>query len=118
MTDPSGSKMGMSVSYLEYSPFHTYLIPGMVLFAMNGIMNLLVTFLAIRNHPKSPEMIVIQGIVLVCWIAIQVLMVHDFNGLHATMLLVGILLIILGLISLKNREKGSKHPSGNETLVS
>ncbi len=33
--DPSGHKMGMSVSYIENSPFNSYLIPGIVLAIVN-----------------------------------------------------------------------------------
>jgi hypothetical protein len=37
MVDPSGSKMQMPLSYLEHSPFSNYLIPGIILFIVNGL---------------------------------------------------------------------------------
>ena len=37
ITDPTGSKMQIPLSFLENSPFNDYLIPGIVLFIVNGI---------------------------------------------------------------------------------
>ena len=42
--DPSGDKLGLSVAYLQSSPFTSYLIPGLTLFTVIGIGNLITTF--------------------------------------------------------------------------
>ena len=34
--EPSGANLGMPLEALEHSPFSTYLIPGIVLFVLNG----------------------------------------------------------------------------------
>lgn len=96
--DPTGNKMGMSTSYLSNSPFSNFLIPGITLFVVNGLLNIVVAILSIKKHRYYPSLIFLQGILLSGWIIIQVIMVKDFNVLHITMLSIGILLIVFGLI--------------------
>ncbi|MBL7882921.1 MAG: hypothetical protein JNL69_02555, partial [Bacteroidia bacterium] len=42
--DPSGQKMGMSISYIKDSPFKSFLIPGIVLLIVNGLLNFIAAF--------------------------------------------------------------------------
>lgn len=93
--DPSGSAMGMDVSYLGPSPFDNYFIPGMVLFFVNGVMNIVAAMATLRNHRWANRLVVLQGILLVGWILAQVWMVRDINLLHAIMFFVGVTLMIL-----------------------
>lgn len=104
MIEPSGQLMGMSTLYLTNSPFSTFLIPGIILFFVNGVLNILAAILTIKKHKKFPTLIIIQGILLSGWILIQVALVRDFNPLHFIMVTIGVLLIVLGLY-LKTRCK-------------
>lgn len=103
--DPSGHKMGMSLTYLRFTPFISFLIPGIVLFTVNGLMNLIVAYLVIQQNKRSPQLIIIQGVILVGWIVVQVVMVRDFNFLHGSMLLIGSVLVVFGL-KLRKSDKG------------
>lgn len=94
--DPSGSKIGMSVDYLKFSPFKSFLIPGIILFLVNGILNIFAAFSVIKNRSYSNNLIVIQGILLCGWIFVQILMVHDINILHIIMFIIGLVLILSG----------------------
>ncbi len=96
---PSGQKMGMTSEYLIYSPFHSFLLPGIVLFIVIGIFNLFTALLSIGNHYHANTMIKLQGILLCGWIAMQVLMVRDINTLHIVMFCVGVILFLYGSIS-------------------
>ena len=98
MIDPTGSKMGMSTAYLSNAPFANFLIPGITLFVVNGLMNVLTAILSIKNYKHFPNLIILQGLLLSGWIIMQVIWVRDFNGLHFTMLFIGLVLIILGLL--------------------
>lgn len=93
---PSGNKMGMTTEYLKNSPFSSYLIPGIILFLVNGVLNLISAFMTIKKHQLYPLLIILQGILLTGWIFVQVLMVRDFNILHFVMGSIGITLIICG----------------------
>lgn len=102
MIDPSGHKMGMSTSYLSHSPFTTFIIPGITLLVVNGLLNILVAISTIIKYKNSPNLIIVQGILLLGWIIIQVLSVKDFNALHLTMLLIGSILLVSGFF-LRNK---------------
>ncbi len=96
--DPSGQKMGMTTDYLQFSPFESFLIPGIVLFTVNGILNLFAAFLAIGKHYRANMMILFQGILLCGWIFMQVLLVRVINPLHVIMFVIGLVFIFYGII--------------------
>lgn len=96
--DPTGAKMGMTTDYLRTSPFETFLIPGTILFFVNGMLNILAAVSVIQNKPFAKQFVVIQGLLLVGWIVVQVWMVRDINLLHIIMFSIGILLIAGGLL--------------------
>lgn len=99
--DPSGIKMGLTTDYLKFSPFNSFFIPGIVLFVINGLLNLFAAVIAVKNYRFAKKIIGLQGILLCGWIFIQTLMVRDVNPLHFIMVLVGIVFIVYGLIPTK-----------------
>lgn len=98
MIDPSGKKIGMSISYLSHSPFSTYLIPGITLFFVNGLLNIMTAIICINKYGYYPVLIIIQGLFLSGWIIAQVIWVRDFNALHFTMLSIAIVLMANGFL--------------------
>jgi len=97
ITDPSGSKLQMPLSFLEHSPFHTYLIPGIILILVNGIFSFIsvsTIFLKTKNYTWF---IIAQGILLCGWIIIQLILLQMFYApLHATFLIIGTCLVVCG----------------------
>ena len=100
--DPSGSLIGLSVEYINNSPFDSFLIPGIVLLVANGVLNFFAAIYLFLNKINSEFIVIIQGVILCGWIIIQVMMVSEINILHITMFTIGILLILGGLILKKN----------------
>lgn len=107
MMDPTGAKIGMTTTYLQYSPFDSFFIPGLVLFTVNGLMNLLAAMATIAQKFHFPYLILLQGILLAGWIIIQMLMVRDVNFLHITMLAFALVLTMVALLLLKIQKKTS-----------
>lgn len=104
---PDGAKMGMSTDYLANAPFSNFLIPGLTLFVVNGLMNIIAAIVTIKKYRRFPLLIILQGILLSGWILIQVEMVRDFNLLHTIMLSIGLCLCLLGFV-LKSQFPGTK----------
>ena len=104
MIDSTGQKMGMHVSYFQYSPFRSFLIPGIILFVANGLLNFFAAYALIKNKLYAPVLIICQGAILCGWIVIQVLMVRDITALHVIMLTIGLILALCGFL-LKNKMK-------------
>ena len=96
--DPSGESMGWTTEMLVHSPFKNFFIPGIVLFAANGILSLTVAFITITRKKHYALYLILQGAVLVGWIVVQVLMIRLFYLLHLIFLVVGMLLIACGYI--------------------
>lgn len=94
--DPSGARMGMTPAYLEHSPFHSFLVPGIVLLLVNGVFNIIAAGMVIKKSRFHIPAILLQGLLLGGWILIQVLMVRDLNPLHLIMLGIGLALLLCG----------------------
>lgn len=109
-TDPTGGSMQMPLSYLQYSPFETYLIPGIVLFIANGIGSLVVLGLMAARSPYYPLGVLAEGFILGGWISIQMLMLQTANPLQLTFTTIAVLLIAsgLGLWKLKKATQAGK----------
>jgi len=107
ITDPSGSGLGISTDYLrQAAPFNNYLIPGIVLFTLIGVVSCLIAILAIVKQRHYQFMILMQGCILVGWIVRQLLTVTAFHPLHFIIALIGATLILLGWLINQNRKTG------------
>ena len=93
---PNGELMHITVDYLKYSPFSTFLIPGIVLFVFNGLSSLCIAGIVLFKKTYSARLILFQGIILTGWIGIQVILLKLFNSLHLVMGLTGLLMMISG----------------------
>jgi hypothetical protein len=102
--DPSGAFMQMPVGFLEPSPFNNYLIPGIILFVFNGLLCLVAAIFAIIKHKIFPYFIIFQGVVLLTWLTVQIIMIQLFYApLHLPFYFVGLVLIIVGSLLLRKR---------------
>jgi hypothetical protein len=97
--DPSGEFMQMPLDFLTHSPFSNYLIPGIILFTVNGLMCLVAAILTIRQWKYYPQLIVLQGALLAGWLSVQIIMIQVFYApLHLPFYLIALSLIITGSI--------------------
>ena len=101
MLDPSGSKLGLSVDILEHSPFENFLLPGIVLFVLNGILNLIAAMYAIFQWKGWMLLVLLQGFVLFAWIAIQAAMLQRLHYLHFIFSGIGVILMLFSVSSYK-----------------
>jgi hypothetical protein len=94
---PDGALMRLDPALLAHSPFADYLVPGLVLLAVNGLLPLAAALLWLRRHPWAPRATVASGILLAGWIACQVALIRTFMpALHVTFFGLGLLLAALG----------------------
>ncbi len=99
MSDPSGETLEMPLSFLEHSPFKNFLVPGLILFIMNGLLSLLFAVMALLKFMNYAWLVIFQGFILVGWLSIQIIMIRDFYApLHVLYFSVAILLITAGWI--------------------
>lgn len=101
MAYPDGSDLQMPMEWLERTPFSNYLIPGIILFIANGLCSIFVFAMLLFNHKKASWLVMAQGVILVGWIVVQILLVQKFHPLQLILGVVGIGLIGVGYLRRK-----------------
>ncbi len=99
--DPSGKVMGLPAGWIEATPFGTYLIPGIYLFAMNGLGMLLLAGLTVRRHWIAPWLTGVLGVGLIIWILVQLAVMPETMILQWIFLATGIALGFVALFWLR-----------------
>lgn len=99
--DPSGEPMGISPEILKNAPFDNFLIPGLVLFFVIGVGNIITGTFAKKKSTFQGFYSTFMGIILVSWIIIQCYMLKDINVLHIIYFVLGLVLVILGIILIR-----------------
>lgn len=95
---PDGSILGMPLDMLKNSPFKNFLIPGIVLFTVNGLGSLIGSLLCFKRHTFAGTLTIILGIAMVIWITAQVYWIGLGSWLQPTFFVVGVVEIILGIL--------------------
>ena len=111
MTDPSGVRMQLPAVYLERIPFDDYFVPGLILFAANGLFSFAVLAAMAFRYRLYAQLIILQGIILCGWIAVQMIMVQDIYYLHVMMGSIGLGLIGIGFVLFSTETQREYHPS-------
>lgn len=88
---PDGSILGLPLEALENSPFSTYLIPGVVLLAVNGIGSLVGSATSFTRRDSAGGIAVALGLFLVAWIVLQVYFLATIHWAHALYFALGVL---------------------------
>ena len=101
LTDPTGAGVGFPSGWIEATPFGSYLVPGLYLFAMNGVAMLVLAALSIQRHRWAPGLTVALGAGLVIWIAVQVVVMPETSALQAAYGAIGLTLVVVGVAWLR-----------------
>lgn len=102
MLFPDGSPLRLSTDLLVTSPFTNYFLPGLVLFAANGVGSCMVLYLMLARKRKAGLYLVLQGVLLLGWILIQVLMIPITDILQGIFALMGLTLLLIGDVLAKD----------------
>ena len=97
IADPTGKRIGMPLSFLDHSPFQSFLIPGIILLVANGILSLLIMAATIRRSAGYGWWVAFQGCVLTGWITVEVIMMRVAAWPHYIYWGIGLVLIVTGL---------------------
>ncbi len=101
--DPSGSALELPMSLLEGSPFPDFLIPGMFLFAVNGVGSMIGAGLSFTRRRYAQEIAIVLGAILIAWIVIQVVIISSFHWLHVLYFILGVVELGIGLYIRRRR---------------
>ena len=93
---PHGSSLKISTDILQNSPFPNYLIPGLFLFCINGIFNLLAAVLTFLKNRLSGALGILLGGTLIAWILVQLYFIGLSSFLQIVFLVIGMAEIVIG----------------------
>ena len=109
---PSGRLMGLPLSILDPSPFSDFLIPGIILFLVLGVMPLLL-IIALLRQPMSKlaqyfnycidmhwawTYTIYLAITLIFWIQIEMVLLNAVSWLHTFYMLLAVVIIFVALL--------------------
>jgi len=100
ISDPSGGKFEWSLELLNGTPFNSFLLPGIVLLIVNGLLPIYIAIIVGLKKQYARTFILMQGVVVIIWLSAQLLMNPDFflPVTHYPSYSVGILLVVIGLL--------------------
>lgn len=98
IADPHGSPWQMPQSLLRHSPFHSYLVPGIVLLGANGILPLVICGMVLLRSRRCHILTALQGGVLVGWTVTECLMIRAVVWPHYLYAGIGVALIACGIL--------------------
>ena len=93
---PSGALLGMPLDLLDGTPFHTYLIPGLVLCLVVGGSNIVGGWLALHERWSAAISAVVGGLILIGWITGQIVLIGYRHPIQLVYLLCGALILLVG----------------------
>lgn len=84
--------------WLEGTPFHSYLIPSLILLFGVGGSSLGAALAVSRNWGCSKPLAILAGAILLGWIAVQVGLIGYVSWLQPTMAVIALLILALGSV--------------------
>jgi hypothetical protein len=94
---PDGSSMGMGLELLEKSPFTSYLIPGLILVAINGAGQLTGAYFSLKLLKPVATLGIVFGAALVVWTLVQIYYLGYSSWMQALFLAIGTVELFLAL---------------------
>jgi hypothetical protein len=99
----------LPVSVLRYSPFHSFLFPGIILLVANGFMAFWVLRLVTARRSSYGLWTAFQGCVLLGWLVAECSMIRAVGGAHYFYAGIAIALIVLGF-AMRNSPAHAEKP--------
>ena len=97
----------MPQSLLQYSPFRSYLVPGIILLIANGLFSVWALWLTVSRRPGYGWWVIVQGVVLLGWLIVEVAMLRLMVWPHCLYGAVAMVLVISGIAIVRTNSSDS-----------
>ena len=95
---PDGRYLQMPIDLLRNSPFRNFLIPGLILFLVNGVGNIVSPLLRDKIYRIAGFTGMFFGFGLIIWLFVQINMIGGGSWLQYLYFVLGILQLLLGIV--------------------
>ncbi len=95
ISNPEGGILNIPSELLANTPFHNFLIPGILLTCLVGGTNLLAVYNNLRRHPNRYNWAIAGGMMISGWIIVQMILIGTIHFLHLVYLGIGLLMILI-----------------------
>lgn len=95
ISKPNGEILGLTPGLLEPTPFDDFLMPGILLTVLVGLINLVAVYYNIQRHASRYNWAIAGGVMISGWIIIQMILIQTAHWLHFLYLGMGIFIILL-----------------------
>jgi hypothetical protein len=92
--------LGITVEALKHSPFKNYLIPGIILFTVIGIGNIVSSLFLMSRSKFQGYVSSFFSWALIIWIVVQCIMLNEVDFLHILFFIIGLIQAVLSMIIL------------------
>ena len=99
ITNPQ-NPLGVPADALKNSPFDNFLIPGIILFTVIGLGNLIGAVAVFLRMKFQSYISIVLGGALVIWIVVQCIMLRSVVSLHVIFFIIGLVEAVLSIIIL------------------
>src|SRR5258708_21886488 len=99
--------MKMPLNLLEHTPFHNFLIPGIILLVANGLLSVVAFVAAMRRGRGFGILVAFQGCVIAGWITVEVIVLRSVVWPHYVYWAVGLILIVCGIMLRRDHQTAS-----------
>jgi len=95
---PDGHLIGMPLTMLVGTPFHSFLVPGVLLFTFVGVVPLIAALITARHQAIAPLAAVVVGLTLMGWITVEMVILAGPTSLFwALYLVLGTVIAAIGV---------------------
>ena len=109
---PSGQLLGMPLSLLAGSPFHDFLVPGLLLFSVLGVAPCLLVVALLKKPASplaerfnfSPDMhwawtgSIYVAFALIIWLQMEMMFLNAVNWLHTFYMFLAVAILLVALL--------------------
>ena len=85
------------LSLLRFTPFHSFLVPGLLLGLVVGGSSLICAVLSFRRSPYAIDAAIFAGGALTIWTAAEIAMIRQIHGLHIAYITLGTAMFVLAV---------------------
>lgn len=107
IVNPGDEPWSMPQSLLQYSPFRSYLVPGIILLIANGLFSVWALWLTVSRRPGYGWWVIVQGVVLLGWLIVEVAMLRLMVWPHCLYGAVAMVLVISGIAIVRTNSSDS-----------